>query len=151
MADRIVVLDQGRIMQVGAPLDLYERPANRFVAAFIGSPSMNFLPTRISASGNGSVTLDLGLTLPRPNSLPPGTPVDLGIRPEHATLGMGNLPGLVRLVERLGNQTLVHLEPPAGPMTVQGPGKLAVKIGDRPTIGLDPDQCHLFDASGDAH
>ena len=150
MADRIVVLDQGRIMQVGAPLDLYERPANRFVAAFIGSPSMNFLPTKVRASDNQSITLDLGLTLPRQNSLAPGTPVDLGIRPEHATLGAGSLPGLVRLVERLGNQTLVHLETPAGQMTVQGPGKLAVKIGDRPTIGLDPDQCHLFDAGGQA-
>ena len=154
MADRIVVLDHGRIMQVGAPLDLYERPANRFVAAFIGSPSMNFLPTTVKAVTADTVQLDFGgITLPRQNCrLTPGTKVDLGIRPEHATLGpSGTLPGHVRLVERLGNQTLVHLETPSGQMTVQGPGKLAIKIGDRPMIALDPDQCHLFDVKGDAH
>ena len=149
MADRIAVLDQGRIMQVGAPLDLYEHPANRFVAAFIGSPSMNFLPVRAQSTTPTAITLDLGgtnITLPRLNAT---ACTELGIRPEHATLDPGGtLPGHVRLVERLGNQTHVHLDTPAGPVTVQGPGKLAVSIGDRPMIALDPDHCHLFDADG---
>ncbi|MEO8242456.1 MAG: ABC transporter ATP-binding protein [bacterium] len=161
MADRIVVLDQGRIMQVGAPLELYERPANRFVAAFIGSPSMNFLAATVGQVGSGTVTVQLAqgggkMAFARTGStLQSGAVVEVGVRPEHATLVEASDPaatmtGLVRLVERLGSQTLVHLETPAGPFTLQGAGTLPVKTGERPSIAVDATHAHLFDAGGTA-
>ncbi len=162
MADRIAVLDQGRILQVGAPLDLYERPANRFVAAFIGSPSMNFIAAEVQAvAEDGAVTLALTqgagrITLPRPGAvLAVGQAVELGIRPDHARLvdpasASALLPARVRLVERLGNQTLVHLDTAVGDFTLQGPGKLAVRIGDATALDLDGSMAHLFGGDGAA-
>ena len=155
MADRIVVLDQGRVMQVGAPMELYEHPANRFVAAFIGSPSMNFLPARVTGVSGGEIALSLGegvVRLSRPGAqVAVGAGVELGIRPEHALLVQPDAPeallaGTVRLVERLGNQTLVHLDTGAGAFTLQGPGHLKVRIGDRAGLALDLAQAHLFGA-----
>jgi multiple sugar transport system ATP-binding protein len=159
MADRIVVLDQGRIRQVGAPMDLYSHPADRFTAAFIGSPSMNFLPGMITASGAG-LTLALGpgtrpfTTRPRQPG-PASGPAELGIRPEHATLTSPDapeaiLPARIRLVERLGNQTLVHLETSAGPVTLQGPGDLPARPGDQPSLAFDPTRAHVFGPDGKA-
>ena len=160
MADRIVVLDQGRIRQVGAPMELYANPADRFVATFIGSPSMNFLPAKVIAAG-ATLTLDLGPGT-APFTLPPRRPqtglpakADLGIRPEHATLAAPNapeaiLPARIRLMERLGNQTLVHLETPAGPFILQGPGDLAGKVGDQAALALDPARAHVFGPDGAA-
>ena len=160
MADRIVVLDQGRILQVGAPMDLYERPANRFVAAFIGSPSMNFLPVQVENCAEGRVELAMGggtrIGLARRDArLLPGSAAELGLRPEHAVLcdppgGAGCVAGHVRLVERLGNQTLVHLDTPAGPFTLQAMGNLAVRMGDRPSVRLDEKLAHLFAPDGAA-
>jgi multiple sugar transport system ATP-binding protein len=159
MADRIVVLDQGRVMQVGAPMDLYEHPANRFVAAFIGSPAMNFLPARVSSVSGGEVTLQLGenaARLSRPGArVEVGAMVELGIRPDHALLVQPDaaealLQGRVRLVERLGNQTLVHLDTGAGAFTLQGPGHLKVRMGDTAGLALDLTQAHLFGANGAA-
>ena len=159
MADRIVVLDQGRIRQVGAPMTLYAHPADRFVAAFIGSPSMNFLPGAITASG-ARLTINLGPDT-KPFTLTPRTPTtrsgpaELGIRPEHASLTSpdspeATIPGRVRLVERLGNQTLVHLETAIGPFTLQGPGDLAAKTGDQPSLAFDPTRAHVFGPDGRA-
>jgi multiple sugar transport system ATP-binding protein len=162
MADRIAVLDQGRIMQIGAPLDLYERPANRFVAAFIGSPSMNFLAAVVEdVAGDGTVTLALAkgagrVTLSRPSAaLAVGQAVELGVRPDHAHLAApgsatAQMAARVRLVERLGNQTLVHLDTAAGGFILQGPGKLAVRIGDATSLELEGAMVHLFGADGAA-
>ena len=160
MADRIAVLDQGRIMQIGAPLDLYDHPANRFVAAFIGSPSMNFLAATVDAvAADGGVTLVLAqgagrISLMRPGAgLAVGQVVELGVRPDHARLAdpgspTAQMPARVRLVERLGNQTLVHLETAAGAFTLQGPGKLAVRIGDATALDLEGSMAHLFGSNG---
>ncbi len=162
MADRIVVLDHGQIMQVGAPMELYERPANRFVAAFIGSPSMNFLPARVAGEGSsdhvfldiaqGTGLFQLDLRGPRPTA---GTSVELGIRPENAILldpgaKGAALSGRIRLVERLGNQTLVHIDTAAGVFTLQGPGNLEAKMGDDAALGFDPSRSHLFAQDGRA-
>ena len=158
MADRIVVMDQGRIRQIGAPMELYAQPADRFVAAFIGSPSMNFLPASVTASGP---LITLTLAAGQPFTLTPRAPTslqgqaDLGIRPEHATLtspeaANATLPARIRLVERLGNQTLVHLETPAGPFTLQGAGDLAAKPGDQPSLAFDPTRAHVFGPDGRA-
>ena len=158
MADRIVVLDQGRIRQVGTPMDLYKSPADRFVAAFIGSPSMNFLPASVTASG-AQLTLDIGAGT-RPLTLTPrhpstATKVELGIRPEHITLTApdapeATLPSRVRLVERLGNQTLIHLETVAGPVTLQAAGDIDTRPGDQPGLAFDATRAHAFGPDGRA-
>ena len=155
MADRIVVLDQGRIRQVGAPMELYNRPADRFVAAFIGSPSMNFLPATLTGTGT-MLTLSLtgGKDLrlePRPISQT--GEVEIGVRPEHATLTPPDAPeahvlAIVKLVERLGNQTLVHLNTPSGIFTLQGSGDLIAKVGDAVGIVFDTSRIHVFGSDG---
>ena len=159
MADRIVVLDHGRIRQVGAPMELYSRPADRFVAAFIGSPSMNFLPATVTGTG-AQLTLDLGagarlFTLTPRQPTHSATKVELGIRPEHVTLTAPDapnavLPARIRLVERLGNQTLVHLDAAPGPVTLQGPGDLPARSGDQVALAFDAARAHAFGPDGQA-
>ena len=158
MADRIVVLDQGRIRQVGSPMDLYNHPADRFVAAFIGSPSMNFLPATLTGNGerlglalHGGKSLSL---VPRQLSDATGA-VELGVRPEHATLTAPDAPdtaiqGMIKIVERLGNQTLVHLEAPGGLFTLQGPGDIAAKVGEAAGVTFDTSRAHVFGPDGRA-
>ena len=156
MADRIVVLDQGRIRQVGAPMDLYNQPADRFVAAFIGSPSMNFLPATASASGAElAVTIQGGRTLtltPRHPTRISGA-VELGIRPEHAMLvdpEAADLPARIKIVERLGNQTLVHMDTSAGLFTLQGPGDIKAEVGETVGLAFDKARAHVFGPGGAA-
>ena len=158
MADRIVVMDQGRIQQIGAPLELYNHPANKFVATFIGSPSMNILAASVTQFDNGKLTLDLGagqvsLTVQSGTSALVGQTVDLGIRPEHARFvdtasPEAVLPAKVRLVERLGNQTLVHLDTACGAFILQGPGELMAKTGDLTALAFDMDRAHAFGGGG---
>ena len=158
MADRIVVMDQGRIQQIGAPLELYNHPANKFVARFIGSPSMNLLPATVTDVADTALTLGLGAGhftfKPRGTAATQiGQPADLGIRPEHARLvdpasPDAVLPGKMRLVERLGNQTLVHLETPCGGFVLQGGGELVARTGDLTALAFDATRAHGFDAAG---
>lgn len=129
MADKIVVMNGGEVQQIGGPMDLYDTPANRFVASFIGNPSINFLPGAL-----------LGIAA-----------AEVGLRPEHITLApeQGSaLSGTVRLVERLGNQTLVHVATPAGMLCLQGAGKLSVTEGATVGLAFDLTQAHRFDAEG---
>ncbi len=163
LADRIALLNGGRLEQAGRPLDLYHRPATRFVAGFIGSPRMNFLDVRVvgrTAPDRVAVAADGLGTLVLPADAPDGTPLTLGIRPEHVALTAPPAEGdasaiaaTVRMVEPLGALTLVHLELAAG-------GTLVAQIadsGDRPLargasvgVHLDPARCHLFAADGRA-
>jgi multiple sugar transport system ATP-binding protein len=129
MADKIVVMNGGEVQQIGGPMDLYENPANRFVAGFIGNPAINFLP--------GAA---LGLRSP-----------EVGVRPEHVQIAAergASLSGTVRLVERLGNQTLVHVATPAGMVCVQGGGRLSATVGDSVGLAVDADQALYFDENG---
>ncbi|MDP3196956.1 ABC transporter ATP-binding protein [Tabrizicola sp.] len=129
MADKIVVMNGGEVQQIGGPMDLYETPANRFVAGFIGNPAINFLPG-----------VALGLSVQ-----------EVGLRPEHVRLAPAQgapLTGTIRLVERLGNQTLVHVATPAGLVCVQGAGRLPAVVGDNVGLTYDPDQTLFFDADG---
>lgn len=158
MADKIVVLNAGRIEQVGSPLELYHRPANLFVARFIGSPKMNVIPVQVAGQSGATLRLALPgggvLDLPAPGVAPAiGSKVQLGIRPEHMSLegGAGLLPGRVVLTEHLGSETIVHLEvPEAGTLVVRADGLVKTKVGDAITAGLPPAACHLFDAEGRA-
>ncbi len=156
MADKIVVLSAGRIEQVGSPLDLYHRPANLFVARFIGSPKMNVIAARVAANMPGALRLALPgggtLDVPAPGlSLQAGAKVQLGIRPEHMLLGTGegHVPGTVSLAEHLGSETILHVDLPDGDtLVVRADGLAREKAGDAVSIGLPPAACHLFDADG---
>ena len=157
MADRIVVLNQGRVEQVGAPLDLYHSPRNRFVAGFIGSPAMNFLDGAIASATKNSITVALAggqsIKVPRkPGNAAKGEPVTLGIRPEAIdSKGKGDaiLEGRAAAVERLGNETYVYLEVPgSNEFAVHAAGDVAAQPGDLIRVGIPATACHLFDASG---
>jgi multiple sugar transport system ATP-binding protein len=109
MSDRIVVMNAGRIEQEGSPLELYDRPRNRFVAGFIGSPAMNFFSGRIRVDDMAYFVSDGGITFPLhrapPNSH--GRPVTCGIRPEHFELGRGNVDAEILEIEPTGSETQV--------------------------------------------
>jgi multiple sugar transport system ATP-binding protein len=157
MADRIVVLNLGRVEQVGSPLELYHHPANLFVAGFIGSPKMNFLPARAVTVGSSEITLELTsgrrLALPAPaERVAPGAEVTLGIRPEHLVPdAAGPLGGRVDLVEHLGAETLVHVKDEAdGTIILRTDDLTRLSQGDDVSLALNLDRTSLFDASGKA-
>jgi sn-glycerol 3-phosphate transport system ATP-binding protein len=150
LADRLIVMNAGRAEQIGAPLELYAKPATTYVAGFIGSPSMNFLPGRVAADGTG-VDLDGGERLPLPPSAQPGPgqpgrPVLAGIRPEHLEQAAdGPLSVAVDLVEALGADTLVYTHLGGTALVARLPGATPVRQGDRLTLRIAPDSLHLFD------
>ena len=151
MADKIVVLRAGAVEQVGAPLELYNTPANRFVAGFIGSPRMNFLEGHVVETTPGGVAVqipEIG-TLHARAHLPAGTAVTLGIRPEHVQTGkatVNRITGNVINVEQLGGLSYVRLANPD--LTAQMQGQTLLAYGDRAEIHLPPESIHVFDADG---
>ncbi len=157
LAHRIVVMREGRIEQVGAPLELYREPANTFVAGFIGQPGMNLLPARVAAHDDGAlrIALDDGGTLtlpPRAARLAEGAAVTLGVRPEHlapAEKGEKALAGETLLVEELGAETLVYLQLGGGRrLVLRLPGEQRPRRGARLAVRLDPAHCLLFGEDG---
>ncbi|MEM9871273.1 MAG: sn-glycerol-3-phosphate ABC transporter ATP-binding protein UgpC [Pseudomonadota bacterium] len=146
LADRIVVLDAGRIIQVGSPRELYNHPGNVFVAQFIGSPKMNVFPC---ATDGGSYTVAGG----RGGAYTMGRPAtQMGIRPEHITTGAagtGKVDGKVDVVEFLGADTFVLFDcGQAGPINVRISGDAALNVGDIHGLSFDHAQMHFFDADG---
>jgi multiple sugar transport system ATP-binding protein len=160
LADKIVVLDRARISQIGTPLELYRRPANKFVASFIGSPAMNFLPARIEAAKGPKAKVTLGPSgyahAPVRGTAPTAAEgLEFGIRPEHVQLGKPDaearsLEGEVRIVEHLGNSTIVHVETPAGAVVVEADGNARARPGDLVGLTFDEVEGHLFSADGQA-
>ncbi|CDF94604.1 MULTISPECIES: ABC transporter ATP-binding protein [unclassified Pseudomonas] len=155
LADKIVVLNGGRIEQVGSPRELYERPASRFVAGFLGSPRMNFLAAFLHAPGETSLveSFVLGKTsLPFDSSgLAAGTQLTLGIRPEHVTLesAPGSSGVVVTGVEYLGSETYVHVDTGQDePLICRCEVNAGWQVGDRVKLRLETDNLHLFDADG---
>ncbi len=154
LATRIVVLNQGRIEQVGTPLDIYRTPATRFVAAFIGSPAMNFLDvTGLRGSDAGARVEVAGTTIEtgiRYSGAAAG--VTLGVRPDALRIDPeGAIPGRVEVVERLGDRTHVHTHIAGEQVVVaEAPGDSPVAVGDLLRLGVDPARLHLFDADGHA-
>ncbi|HEV2564562.1 MAG TPA: sn-glycerol-3-phosphate ABC transporter ATP-binding protein UgpC [Microvirga sp.] len=153
LADRIVVLRDGRIEQVGTPLDLYNNPANRFVAGFIGSPRMNFIEAEAVpvADGIGVQVNGKQQRLPH-RGLAPGSKIVIGVRPHSATvtsLDDGMIPLELTLVEQLGAETILHGRTDRGDIfTVSAPGQGRYAIGERIGVVLPSEALHVFDAEG---
>ena len=154
MADRIVVLRDGHIEQSGSPLDLYNRPANRFVAGFIGSPKMNFIDARLAGRDGESITVtapgafDLALPARSAHRLD-GDRVVLGIRPEHVVIGDSGVPMQISLTEQLGGNTVLYGSMgEQQSMVVQVVGQSPIKRGDTVRLQFPLDHCHAFDAGG---
>jgi multiple sugar transport system ATP-binding protein len=153
LADRIVVLKDGVVQQVGAPSEIYERPANRFVAGFFGTPSMNFLAAELTADGGAPRAKGPGFELPLPalaEREDRAGAIVLGIRPEAVTLagppgGVG-LSAAVAMREVLGAEVLLHLESAAGELTVRTDVANPSRPGDQVTAFIDPSAVHWFDA-----
>jgi multiple sugar transport system ATP-binding protein len=155
LADKIVVLNGGHVEQVGSPRELYERPASRFVAGFLGSPRMNFLPARLHAPGETSLvdTPVLGMTtLPFDSSnLAADASLSLGVRPEHLSLkaAQGTAGVVVTGVEYLGSETYVHLDTGQDePLICRCEVNAGWQAGDRVELQPDIDKIHLFDTDG---
>jgi len=162
MADRIAVFNQGKVEQVGAPLELYTCPRNLFVAGFIGSPKMNLLQTEITEVGpaGASVGLPGGGSVQVPaasGALSPGQKVTLGLRPEHLALGDSGRPvdawvsGQTQLVEHLGGEIITRIAlPNAAVLNVRSAGHAGPHRAETVNVGITGSLCYLFTEDGEA-
>jgi multiple sugar transport system ATP-binding protein len=148
LATRIAVLEGGKLRQIGPPLELYHRPADRFVAGFIGSPSMNFVEGQVE--GGAFEAPGLRVVLPAP--VEPQKKVTLGVRPHDIGLAPAGLSAEATVVEPMGWEAFVHVKCGAGwlVMRLEGEAAAQVKTGDKLTIAIPGDKVHLFDEQGRA-
>jgi multiple sugar transport system ATP-binding protein len=160
LADQIVVLKDGVIQQTGTPVEIYERPANRFVAGFFGTPMMNFLAADLMHTGERQAARGPGFEIPldrAPALRPASATVDrvvIGIRPERLSLVRDahssdevGLSGEVAMREVLGAEVVLHLESAAGPLTVRAAASSSPRPGDTVEVWLDPHAIHVFDGA----
>ena len=145
MADKIVVMNAGNVEQIGAPLELYDRPNNLFVAGFIGSPAMNFLKGKIEG-GNFRAEGGEKLPLPRSPNGSDGKPAVYGVRPEHFQLNANGLPAIVHVIEPTGSETQVMAEFAGAPVVCAFRERVSAKPGETIRITPDPSLVHMFDA-----
>jgi multiple sugar transport system ATP-binding protein len=158
LADRLVVLNAGHVEQVGAPLEVYQRPRTRFAAGFLGSPRMNFITGQVAEITGSGVTVKLtgGGTITAAivtDGIKPGDEVTVGCRPEHLRITPGEgapLAAAVQLVENLGDHCILHLD-----REQQDGGRVLAKVEKAPasegkTVGIElpAEECHVFDAKG---
>ena len=154
LGDRIAVLRAGVLQQVADPFTLYDRPANAFVAGFIGSPPINFFSATVSASGPLALESN-GLSLPAPEESAPalaafrGRAVLVGLRPEDLSLAAagpgGALPARAEVLEPLGNEVLVYWHTPVGPLVSRVAGRQVPRVGESGTLHFAPGRIRLFD------
>ncbi|MGO4572103.1 ABC transporter ATP-binding protein [Microvirga sp. 2TAF3] len=159
MADRIVVMRDGRILQVGTPMELYDNPADVFTARFIGSPTMNILSARLAErAGHYSAELKgVGATVSLATSNPAGmigADVLVGVRPHDLVVGLAGeggltLKGQVAVVEPLGSETLVHLDVGGTSIIASAPGKTIPKVSEQISVHASPGSLYLFDAKSE--
>lgn len=161
LGDRIVVMKDGLIQQVGSPLDVYEKPVNMFVAGFLGNPSMNFFEGTIVKEGSEFFFKREGLTLKLPdNKAAKVTQFDreiiLGLRPDNVRLKAGNadnqnaIEAVAEVVESLGSETLIAATVSNVPITAKEPEAIRLNYGQKVLLHMDLSMSHLFDkASGD--
>jgi multiple sugar transport system ATP-binding protein len=151
LAQRVAVMDGGRLQQFDTPLNIYERPANKFVAGFMGSPSMNFLNGTLDHSERKFISPDIVLAFrSQALSLPHGaTQVVLGVRPENINLSVtefqGGLPATVYVTESLGNETFVFLNLGKGRIVARTGPAMRLDMESKVWISLDETKLHFFD------
>jgi multiple sugar transport system ATP-binding protein len=162
LGDRVVVMKDGLVQQVGEPLELYGRPANRFVAGFIGSPAMNFVEVAINGAGDALWAEAEGLRIRVPpefsSRMHTGRRLTLGLRPEALTLANGAGAGgddssfatKVDVVEPLGNEILLNFRAGGVPMVARVDPGVRVKAHENVRFALDPERLHFFDAKTEA-
>ena len=156
LADKIVVLREGVIEQTGKPLELYDDPANQFVAGFIGSPKMNFLPARVVETGNGSAIVELdghaGVRLALPvAAAQAGEAVTLGVRPEHfgpPGAGGADLTLAIDVAEHLGSTSYVYARADDEPLIIEREESRSEERQDSITVSINPERAYLFDQRG---
>jgi multiple sugar transport system ATP-binding protein len=145
MADKIVVMNAGRVEQTGTPLELYDNPVNLFVAGFIGSPAMNFLPGKLNGS---SVSVGSGIELPVKTRHPAGRDVVVGVRPEHLSVSADGVPAEVVIVEPTGADTQIFCKLAGADVTAVVRERHAFRPGE--PVRLKPQLTYIFDPSSGA-
>jgi len=147
MADRIVVMHDGVVEQVGSPLELYDRPTNIFVAGFIGSPAMNFIKGTIHVDGQPSFLTETGISLPlaKAPAGADGRPAIYGVRPEHFSLGGEHVKAEVTVVEPTGSETQVFAKLGGQRIVCVFRERVAARPGEMLSVAPDPSAVHLFD------
>jgi multiple sugar transport system ATP-binding protein len=162
LGDRVVVMKGGMVQQVGEPLELYNTPANRFVAGFLGSPAMNFAAVRLSAAAGGLRADSSGFGIDVPAEIGPrlaryaGHDVTMGVRPEDLQIANGGQPpglcfdGVVEVVEQLGAEILLDLQVGNLTMVASVEPTVRARRGDKLRFALRPDRLHFFDAASEA-
>jgi multiple sugar transport system ATP-binding protein len=162
LGDRVVVMKDGLVQQVGEPLELYNAPANRFVAGFIGSPAMNFAGVRVRDANGGLKADNAGFDIDIPAEIGArlrpyaGRDVTIGIRPEDLQVANGSHPpglcfdALVEVVERLGPEILLDLQVGEQTMVAAVEPTVRAKRGDKIRFALRPERLHFFDTASEA-
>jgi ABC-type sugar transport system ATPase subunit len=153
LADRIVVLNGGRIEQIGTPEEVYDRPATQFVAGFIGAPPMNLVPARVLGGPTPSLEIaSIRIPMPKLPSQMQATDVVAGIRPEHLEWAASGMPPTLvapaAVVEPLGSDTLVAVQLGAHVVQARLPPKLVRHVGDKVSLRMAPENIHLFETGG---
>jgi multiple sugar transport system ATP-binding protein len=156
LADRVAIMSNGRLQQLGPPKEVYNRPANMFVAGFLGSPPMNFLKVDVHSEADQLLFKSDSVNLPVPSTWADqlqtadgGRSIVLGVRPENVTVTPDqkpfSIPAEVYVVEDLGSERMVDLRIDGQPASARIDGRFEPKIGDRVWISFSPDDSHLFD------
>jgi sn-glycerol 3-phosphate transport system ATP-binding protein len=151
LADRMVVMNAGRAEQIGTPMEVYENPASVFVAGFIGSPAMNFLPGKMAEGGR--VVIDGAGSLPAAVAASAGKAVTIGLRPEHLAPARetdASVAGTVEVVESLGADTLLHLDVGGRNVISRVPHGRMPAVGSTLPLRADPERVYVFDAESGA-
>jgi ABC-type sugar transport system ATPase subunit len=160
LADRIAIMDAGILQQAGTPMEVYHRPANRFVAGFIGSPSMNFLDSRITQQGDALFAQGTGFRVQLGGRLAQAakglgrdSAVTLGVRPQHLRpanghAGAGLIEARADVVEHMGSEKFVYFSLEGTGLVARTDGEDATAAGDPLRLTLDPDHLHLFGPDG---
>ncbi len=154
LADRVVVLNDRKIEQIGTPMEVYSRPASRFVAGFVGSPAMNFIKVKVSGGKVATIITEDGTKLPSVKTGLASGSYEFGIRPESLRVVAkgGDIQAVVKVVERLGDRTLVYARLNDGQMlTAQDEGYSTAQPGQTVQLSFDMPHGHFFDADGKAH
>ena len=155
LADRIVVINRGRIEQVGSPIELYDRPANRFVAGFIGSPAMNFIEVSEQQTPDGTMLVSGSIRIAS-EERPVSGATSIGIRPEHVEItgpDDADFAASIEIVEKLGAESLVYLQtdaPGASPITMRTSPEDRLRDGETVHVRLNRDHIHVFGEDGQA-